>query len=62
MSLHAMHFDLNVPIPQITMPQVNKKGKVKQEDIFTASQLEDLETRVDLLVHCMSSILQEFGH
>lgn len=47
-----MYFDLNVSVPQLPTAQGNRKGKAKQDETFTPSQLEDIETRVDLLVHC----------
>lgn len=57
-----MYFDLNVPIPQTSAIQNNRKGKGKQGEIFTSSQLEDIETRVDLLVHCAFSHLDIIKH
>jgi len=45
-SCTSMYFDLNVPIPPIT-----RKGKQKGP-VFLASQLEEMESRIDLLIHC----------
>jgi hypothetical protein len=50
-----MYFDLNIPVPQIVSAQGSKKGKGKQTDVFTRSQIEDIEARVDLLIHCTFS-------
>ncbi len=55
---NLMYFDLNIPVPQVLSVQGNKKGKGKQSDVFTRAQIEDIETRVDLLVHCMFSSSQ----
>ena len=49
-----MYFDLNVPIPSIT-----RKGKQK-EPVFLASQLEEMESRIDLLIHCPYLVYQLF--
>ncbi|KXN81953.1 Ribonuclease P protein subunit p30 [Leucoagaricus sp. SymC.cos] len=46
-----MYFDLNVPISSTSLPQMNNKGKGKQADVFSPAQLEEIESRVDLLVH-----------
>lgn len=48
-----MYFDLNIPIPQRLDPASNKKGKGKQDEVFSSSQVEGIEARIDLLVHCM---------
>ncbi|KAJ3575028.1 hypothetical protein NP233_g1370 [Leucocoprinus birnbaumii] len=42
-----MYFDLNVPVPPLASV---RKGKAK-EDTFLPSQLEEIESRIDLLVH-----------
>lgn len=49
-----MYFDLNVPIPPIT-----RKGKQK-EPVFLSSQLEEVESRIDLLIHCLCQVRQSF--
>lgn len=49
-----MYFDLNVPIPPIT-----RKGKQKGP-VFLASQLEEMESRIDLLIHCPCLACQSF--
>ena len=60
----TMYVDLNVPVPQIPTQQIaqpSKKGKGKQTQqpsasaanvAFTPGQLNEVESRVDLLVHC----------
>jgi hypothetical protein len=61
-----MYFDLNIPIePPATLKYANKskpKGKGKandsdishnsSEDLFSMAQVEGLEKRIDVLVHC----------
>ncbi|KAF9445774.1 PHP domain-like protein, partial [Macrolepiota fuliginosa MF-IS2] len=56
-----MYFDLNVPIPQSSATQSNKKGKAKQDVIFIPSQIEHFETRLDLLVHLGYTVIG-FAH
>jgi DNA-nicking Smr family endonuclease len=65
-----MFFDLNIPITAPTSLKYNintskKKGKQKASsgeqpeqpslDIFTATQVEAVEKRIDVLVHCEST-------
>ena len=58
-----MFIDLNVPIPPVTIQgnvQQSKKQKGKQPQqaqerptvVFTPAQLNAIETRIDVLVHC----------
>jgi hypothetical protein len=60
-----MFFDLNVPIPSIgqSSAQVaSKKGKGKQQALgaasvaYTASQVNSVESRIDVLVRCESHL------
>lgn len=48
----TMYFDLNVPIPS-QLPEISKKGKEKQAPpTFSAADIDALEGKIDLLVHC----------
>lgn len=59
---YPMYIDLNVPAPQVHSQQSHsKKGKGKQNAPppkvnFAPAQLAALENRIDLLVHCQSSM------
>jgi hypothetical protein len=59
----TMFFDLNVPIPstgQSSAQGTSKKGKGKQQAFgaasvtYTASQIDSVEARIDVLVRCKS--------
>jgi ribonuclease P/MRP protein subunit RPP1 len=59
-----MYFDLNVPVslPSGSSVAQSNKGKAKQvqsshSPFFTPAQLAAIEARVDLLVHCASSLV-----
>ncbi|EKM76699.1 hypothetical protein AGABI1DRAFT_78117 [Agaricus bisporus var. burnettii JB137-S8] len=56
-----MYFDLNIPIPQRLDPTSNKKGKGRQDEVFSSSQVEGIEARIDLLVHLGYTVLG-FAH
>jgi ribonuclease P/MRP protein subunit RPP1 len=53
-----MFFDLNVPVSNLgQLPGQSKKGKGKQPQqpshvIYTTAQINAIEARVDLLIHC----------
>jgi hypothetical protein len=51
-----MYFDLNIPLPQQLARLSGKKGKGKQGETFSSSQVEAMETHIDLLVHCTLSL------
>jgi ribonuclease P/MRP protein subunit RPP1 len=51
-----MYFDLNIPLPQPLALLSGKKGKGKQDEPFSSSQVEAMETHIDLLVHCTLSL------
>ena len=51
-----MYFDLNFLVPP-TGPANKGKGKQSQPILYSQTQIEAIEARIDLLVHCTRALV-----